>query len=123
MKIRIFESIVAQIFELVNSQNQKTCRDILVGRRKNGTFSIYDGNVRFFYSAGRNHFGKIVSGSDDQKTAKGYFLAGNGLGGTFIAGSMLLTNLSAENLVGLSGQSYAANMSVWHGRQLQSLQP
>ena len=54
---------------------------------------------------------KIVKGGDDQKTAKGYFLAGSGLGGTFIAGSMLLTNLSAENLVGLSGQSYAANMS------------
>lgn len=54
---------------------------------------------------------KIVKKSDDQKTAKGYFLAGNGLGGIFIAGSMLLTNLSAENLVGLSGQSYAANMS------------
>ena len=53
---------------------------------------------------------KIVSG-DDQSTAKGYFLAGSGLGGTFIAGSMLLTNLSAENLVGLSGQSYEANMS------------
>lgn len=55
--------------------------------------------------------GKIVKNSDDQKTAKGYFLAGNGLGGFFIAGSMLLTNLSAGNLVGLSGQSYAANMS------------
>ena len=55
--------------------------------------------------------GKIVKDSDDQKTAKGYFLAGSGLSGTFIAGSMLLTNLSAENLVGLSGQSYAANMS------------
>lgn len=55
--------------------------------------------------------GEIVKNSDDQKTAKGYFLAGNGLGGFFIAGSMLLTNLSAENLVGLSGQSYAANMS------------
>lgn len=53
---------------------------------------------------------KIVSG-DDQSTAKGYFLAGSGLGGTFIAGSMLLTNLSAENLVGLSGQFYEANMS------------
>lgn len=53
---------------------------------------------------------KIVSG-DDQSTAKGYFLAGSGLGGLFIAGSMLLTNLSAENLVGLSGQSYEANMS------------
>lgn len=35
--------------------------------------------------------GKIVKNSDDQKTAKGYFLAGNGLGGFFIAGSMLLT--------------------------------
>ena len=33
--------------------------------------------------------GKIVKNSDDQKTAKGYFLAGNGLGGFFIAGSML----------------------------------
>lgn len=54
---------------------------------------------------------KIVANSDDQKTAKGYFLAGNGLSGVFIAGSMLLTNLSAENLVGLAGQSYAANMS------------
>ena len=34
--------------------------------------------------------GKIVKNSDDQKTAKGYFLAGNGLGGFFIAGSMML---------------------------------
>lgn len=54
---------------------------------------------------------KIVKDGDNQKTTKGYFLAGSGLGGTFIAGSMLLTNLSAENLVGLSGQSYGANMS------------
>lgn len=49
--------------------------------------------------------------SDDQSTSKGYFLAGSGLSGLFIAGSMMLTNLSAENLVGLSGQSYGANMS------------
>lgn len=48
---------------------------------------------------------------DDQTTTKGYFLAGNGLSGIFIAGSMMLTNLSAENLVGLSGQSYGFNMS------------
>ena len=53
---------------------------------------------------------KMVT-SDNQKTTKGYFLAGNGLSGVFIAGSMLLTNLSAENLVGLSGQSYGFNMS------------
>ncbi len=54
---------------------------------------------------------RIVSKSDNQKSVKGYFLAGNGLGGLFIAGSMLLTNLSAENLIGLSGQSYGYNMS------------
>lgn len=53
---------------------------------------------------------KLVT-SDDQSTTKGYFLAGNGLSGLFIAGSMMLTNLSAENLVGLSGQSYGFNMS------------
>ncbi|SFN79743.1 solute:sodium symporter family transporter [Proteiniclasticum ruminis] len=53
---------------------------------------------------------KLVT-KDDQTTSKGYFLAGNGLSGIFIAGSMMLTNLSAENLVGLSGQSYGFNMS------------
>lgn len=62
--------------------------------------------------------GKIVKNSDDQKTAKGYFLAGNGLGGFFIAGSMLLTNLSAENLVGLSGHSHMQLIcQAWHGKQ------
>lgn len=43
--------------------------------------------------------------------ADGYFLAGRGLKGVFIAGSLLLTNLSAEQLIGLNGQSYRLNMS------------
>ncbi|WOE74484.1 solute:sodium symporter family transporter [Alterisphingorhabdus coralli] len=42
----------------------------------------------------------------------GYFLAGRGLTGLFIAGSMLLTNLSAEQLIGLNGSAYAFNMSA-----------
>ena len=42
----------------------------------------------------------------------GYFLAGRGLPGAFIAGSLLLTNLSAEQLVGLSGSAYAFNLSA-----------
>ncbi|GEK59078.1 solute:sodium symporter family transporter [Marinococcus halophilus] len=46
-----------------------------------------------------------VSNSD------GYFLAGRGLTGGFIAGSLLLTNLSAEQLIGLNGQAYSANLS------------
>ena len=37
------------------------------------------------------------------ETKDGYFLAGRGLGATFIAGSLLLTNLSAEQLIGLNG--------------------
>lgn len=44
-------------------------------------------------------------------TKDGYFLAGRGLGATFIAGSLLLTNLSAEQLIGLNGSAYGFNMS------------
>jgi len=41
----------------------------------------------------------------------GYFLAGRGLSGVFIAGSLLLTNLSAEQLIGLNGSAYGYNLS------------
>ena len=41
----------------------------------------------------------------------GYFLAGRGLTGGFIAGSLILTNLSAEQLIGLNGQAYSGNMT------------
>jgi len=44
-------------------------------------------------------------------TQDGYFLAGRGLTGTFIAGSLLLTNLSAEQLIGLNGSAFGFNMS------------
>ena len=43
---------------------------------------------------------------------EGYFLAGRGLTGTFIAGSLLLTNLSAEQLIGLNGSAYGFNMTA-----------
>jgi len=51
-----------------------------------------------------------TKGTVDDKD--GYFLAGRGLTGTFIAGSMLLTNLSAEQLIGLNGSAYGFNMSA-----------
>lgn len=44
-------------------------------------------------------------------TQAGYFLAGRGLSAVFIAGSLLLTNLSAEQLIGLNGSAYGYNMS------------
>lgn len=45
-------------------------------------------------------------------TNDGYFLGGRSLTGGVIAGSLLLTNLSAASFVGMSAQSYDFNMSV-----------
>lgn len=44
-------------------------------------------------------------------TSDGYFLAGRGLTGVFIAGSVLLSNLSAKQLVGVNGSAYGFNLS------------
>lgn len=41
----------------------------------------------------------------------GFFLGGRGLTGGFIAGALILTNLSAEQLIGLNGQGYQKNLS------------
>ncbi len=53
----------------------------------------------------------VKTKGDNLDSANGYFLAGNGLPGIVIAGSLLLTNLSAEQLVGTNGQGWATNMS------------
>ncbi|MBS2970931.1 solute:sodium symporter family transporter [Metabacillus sp. KIGAM252] len=45
-------------------------------------------------------------------TQDGYFLGGRSLGAWVIAGSLLLTNLSTEQLVGLNADGYKFNMSV-----------
>lgn len=46
------------------------------------------------------------------KTSDGYFLGGRSLTALYIGSSLLLTNLSTEQMVGLNGQSYAGTMSV-----------
>ena len=50
--------------------------------------------------------------NSDLATDEGYFLAGRSLTGVFIAGSLLLTNLSTEQLVGLNGDSFNDGLSV-----------
>ncbi len=45
------------------------------------------------------------------QTSAGYFMAGHSLGPVFIAGSLLLTNISAELLVGQSGLAYFGNLT------------
>lgn len=46
-----------------------------------------------------------------QDTASSYFLASRGLSGIIIASSLILTNLSTEQLVGLNAQGYTDNMT------------
>ncbi len=48
----------------------------------------------------------------DEKSADGYYLGGRSLGAITVGGSLLLTNLSAEQIVGLNGQSFAQGVLV-----------
>ncbi len=48
---------------------------------------------------------------DKLSTSKGYFLAGNSLNGWVIAGSLMLTNLSAANFTGMTANVYKGNLS------------
>lgn len=48
----------------------------------------------------------------DNSTADGFFLGGHSLTGISIAGTIIMTNLSTEQLVGQNGQSYAASMEI-----------
>ena len=56
-------------------------------------------------------FISYLKAKGEVSTKEGYFLAGRGLSAVFIAGSLLLTNLSAEQLIGLNGSAYGFNLS------------
>ena len=48
----------------------------------------------------------------EETSSDGYFLGGRSLTAGVIAGSLLLTNLSTEQIVGLNGASYTSGLSV-----------
>ncbi|WP_209402325.1 solute:sodium symporter family transporter [Pseudozobellia sp. WGM2] len=48
----------------------------------------------------------------DEQSSDGYFLGGRSLTAGVIAGSLLLTNLSTEQIVGLNGSAYKDGLSV-----------
>ena len=50
---------------------------------------------------------KIKTNSSD-----GYFMGGNSLTGFTVASTIIMTNLSTEQIVGQNGQSYAQGMEV-----------
>ncbi len=66
----------------------------------------------FHHHGGGSHFSAWKTRDDKLDTAEGYCASSQGAGtGIVIAGSLLLTNLSAEQLVGTNGQGWASNMS------------
>lgn len=54
----------------------------------------------------------LLTRRDRHDTSDGYFLGGRSLTGGYIAGSLLLTNLSTEQLVGLNGAAFNDGLSV-----------
>ena len=52
------------------------------------------------------------TGKTEEGTSDGYFLGGRSLTGIVIAGSLLLTNLSTKQIVGLNGQAYEQGLLV-----------
>ena len=57
----------------------------------------------------------------EESSSDGYFLGGRSLTAGVIAGSLLLTNLSTEQIVGLNGSSYASGLSVMVWETLAAL--
>ncbi len=62
------------------------------------TFLLFTGFVAFYATWKLRR--------DQLNTRDGYFLGGRSLTGVIIAGSLLLTNISTEHLVGMNGSSY-----------------
>ena len=54
----------------------------------------------------------MITKGKETETSDGYFLAGRSLTASVIAGSLLLTNLSTEQLVGLNGAAFADGICV-----------
>lgn len=53
-----------------------------------------------------------ITRNDDHESSGGYFLAGRSLTFPLIAGSLLLTNLSTEQMVGLNGAAFTDGLCV-----------
>lgn len=54
----------------------------------------------------------LITRNKETESADGFFLAGRSLGAGVIAGSLLLTNLSTEQLVGLNGLAFKDGLCV-----------
>ncbi|QGJ69367.1 SSS sodium solute transporter superfamily [Planctomycetales bacterium 10988] len=66
----------------------------------------------FFFTALVALITWLITRNDDHDSSQGYFLAGRSLTFPLIAGSLLLTNLSAEQMVGLNGAAFDDGLCV-----------
>ncbi|TPN84013.1 solute:sodium symporter family transporter [Aquimarina algicola] len=63
----------------------------------------------------------IATRKTDENSSDGYFLAGRSLSAVTIAGSLLLTNLSTEQIVGLNGDAFTDGILVMAWETLAAL--
>lgn len=56
------------------------------------------------------------SRSVDTSGSEGFFMGGRSLTALPIAGTIIMTNLSTEQIVGQNGQSYHAEWKLWLGK-------
>jgi SSS family solute:Na+ symporter len=63
----------------------------------------------------------LATRNTDESSSDGYFLGGRSLTAGVIAGSLLLTNLSTEQIVGLNGQAYTEGILVMAWETLAAL--
>ncbi len=63
----------------------------------------------------------LATRKTDEASSDGYFLGGRSLTAGVIAGSLLLTNLSTEQIVGLNGSAYANGLSVMAWESLAAI--
>jgi SSS family solute:Na+ symporter len=65
-----------------------------------------------FFTALVGFISWLIVRGDDLSNSTGYFLAGRSLSWIVIAGSLFMTNISAEQLTGLNGNAFAAGACV-----------
>ncbi|MGA0853528.1 MAG: solute:sodium symporter family transporter [Luteolibacter sp.] len=64
------------------------------------------------FTAGAAFLTWIITRKDEKTSSDGFFLGGRSLTFPIIAGSLLLTNLSTEQMVGLNGAAFTDGLSV-----------
>lgn len=69
-------------------------------------FFIWTVGSFIFFTALVGVISWYITRNDNLNSNTGYFLAGRGLSGIVICGSLILTNLSAEQLIGLNGNGF-----------------